>query len=328
MSYGCTALFTIGIVVILATFAARHAGKTVKEQTSSLLVDQVIVGLGDSKIQVAKIFAQKFQTLKGSTALLSEIIRDRIVGYPDEFADDRHVPFIDMETGQNAYPLRGAPLPRDFEVDLNLTPETMKENTQERADALLQFSSVLSTASAAFVFQGNCDPSEKDPEGTAYFENCTAANNDPRLGGVIHPVPTLAGLAEKANDIGIFLKALFEAEPSVMQLHVHFFNSGAGAVLSFPGFRADSASTYVSAGCEWMRESNPSTGRPFGGEEEIARCHRKGSEVPIRRYNPMERELCHDQVLNPGKIRIYGPYLDVIWGLWRLTIGQAVFDRK
>jgi hypothetical protein len=328
VSYGCTAFFTIGIVVIFSTIAAQHAGRTVKEQTSSLLEGQVIAGLAELEVETASIFSQKFQTLKGSGAMLSEIIRDRIVGYPDEFEDDRHVPFKDRETGQNAYPLRGPPLPRDYEVVPNWSPETMKEHTQERAEALLPYIDSLSTSSASFFFQGNCDPDETDLLGPGYLENCTAANNDARSGGAINQGPTLAGLEQKSNDIGLFLKPLFEAEPSVMQLGVYFFNSGAGASLLFPSLRLNSATKYRSSGCDWMRETNPYTGLPFGGDEEMARCHPEGSEVPIRYYNPMERDFCRDQVLHPGEIRVFGPYLDGVWGQWRITIGQAVFDRK
>jgi hypothetical protein len=269
VSYGCTAVFTIVIVVILAALSAQHAGRTVKEQTSSLFDKQVHEGLGQSKLQTSNLFTQKFQTLRGSAALLSEIIRDRIVGYPDNFADDQNVPFVDSETGRNAYPIKGDPLPRDFEVVPNLTPENIVENTQERANVLRRYENVLSTISASFFFQGNCDPNQTNPNGPAYLQNCTAANNDPLLGGIPHPTPTLAGLSEKANDLGIFLKPLWEAEPTVMQISVYFFNSGAGAVLSFPSFHAEFKSDYMSSGCDWMREINPYTGRPFGGDDEM-----------------------------------------------------------
>ena len=77
-----------------------------------------------------------------------------------------------------------------------------------------------------------------------------------------------------------------------------------------------------------MRKTNIYTTRPYGGDEEIARCHPEGTEVPIGLYNPMEREFCGDQASHAGKIRIHGPYIDVSRGLWRLTIGLAVFDRK
>lgn len=78
-----------------------------------------------------------------------------------------------------------------------------------------------------------------------------------------------------------------------------------------------------------MREKNPNTDLPYGTEEEIARCHPNGTRVPGREYNPLERQWCRDQALNPFKAVIVGPYLDAfINDLWLLTIGKAVFDRK
>lgn len=327
VSYGSTAFITIAIVVIFATLAANHAGNIVNREAKELLNSQLASGLQDTELQIARIFEKKFETYKGSAALLSEIIQDRIIGYPDEFEDDRHVPFRDLETGRNAYPLKGASLPRDFEIVPNWTPESLREHTQERAEFFADFVDYFTTSTSVFFFQGNCDPNQDDPAGIGYFENCTAANNDLKTGGVIHPVPTLSGIAEKANDIAIFLKPLFEAETKAMQVNVQFFNSGAGAVLSFPGGRAGGGH-YISSGCEWMLETNPFTGLAFGGDEEIARCSPAGTEVPFRRYNPMERDFCHDQARHPGEIRLFGPFIDALWGKWRMTVGQAIFDRK
>jgi hypothetical protein len=328
VSYGCTALCTITLVVLLATIAAIHAGDVVKEQTKDLMYDQAIEGLRGSTVESADLFSKKFEQLRGSAALLVEIVRDRIVGYPNEYEDDQNVPFVDMETGKNKYPLRGPKLPRDFEVRSNWSPDTIAEHAQERAAPLARFVGIMSTRSAQFSFQGNCNPADIDPNGPGYLENCTDANNDPSLGGVLHPVKTLAGLEQPASDISLFLKPLWESEPSAVMTSVYFHNSGAGAILSFPSFPSLTAINYTSAGCEWMRERNPYTGEPYGSDEEIARCSPAGSDVPIRRYNPMERLFCHDQVLHPEEVRIFGPYLDSVWGQWRLTVGQAVYDRK
>jgi hypothetical protein len=135
-------------------------------------------------------------------------------------------------------------------------------------------------------------------------------------------------LEQKAADIAIFLKPLWEAEPSAIMASVFFHNSGAGAATTFPSFKANSAMQYPSSGCDWMREINPYTGEPLGTEEEIARCSPAGTLVHIREYNAMERLFCHDQARHPGETRIFGPYLDSVWGQWRLTVGQAVFDRR
>eukprot|EP00934_Nitzschia_sp_Nitz4_P003356 Nitzschia sp. Nitz4//scaffold43_size134323//100713//106351//NITZ4_003315-RA/size134323-augustus-gene-0.225-mRNA-1//1//CDS//3329551996//3346//frame0 len=327
VSYGCTALLTTFAVVIIAIVAANKAGRTVQDKTTSLLRDQVLAGLQKSEFQVAELFTIKFQNLRGSSALLAEIVRDRIVDYPNNFDEGQSVPFFDIETGESVYPLEGEPLPRDFEVVSNWSPDTMEEHAQERADSLLYLAGLYSTTAAMFTFQGNCDPNETDPSGAGYLEGCTEAHNDAELGGVINTVATLPGLAKAANDIGILMKPLWEAEESAFQLNVFFFNNGTGATVTFPSFRGHSAVRYVSAGCEWMRTTNPYTGRPYGGDEQIARCRPAGTVVPIRYYNPMEREFCQDQVLNPGKIRIFGPYIDGALGQWRLSLGQATYDR-
>ena len=326
--YGSTAFVTIGIVVLFASLAANIAGNDVNRATAESLNNRVTASLAETEIQVARIFSKKIQRIKGSAVLLSEIIRDRIVGYPNQFEDDRYVPFLDLDTGRNQYPLRGAILPRDFEILLNLMPETIREHTQERAESLSRYSDFISTASSVFFFQGNCDPNQDDPTGPGYLKNCTMANNDSRTGGVIHPVPTTSGLAKKANDISIYLKPLFEAEPDVMQHNVYFFNSGAGAVLTFPGARMDTRGDYISDGCEWMGEINPFTGLAFGGNDAIARCTPVGNIVSPPFYNPMERSFCQDQALHPGEVRIHGPFVDKFWGEWRILVGQAVFDRK
>ncbi len=328
IGYGSTAFVAISLVVLFASLAANIAGNNVNGVTTDRLNDRVTASLAKTEIQVARIFSKKIQRIKGSAVLLSEIIRDRIVGYPNQFEDDRYVPFLDVDTGRNQYPLSGTELPRDFEILPNLMPESIGEHTQEREEFLSRYSNFLSTASGVFFFQGNCDPSQSDPTGLGYLENCTVANNNPQTGGVIHPVPTLSGLAKKANDIGIYLKPLFEAEPDVLQHHVYFFNSGAGAVLTFPGARIETRGDYISDGCEWMSEINPFTGLPFGGSDAIARCTPVGTIVPPRFFNPMERRFCQDQALHPGEVRVHGPFLDTFWGEWRILVGQAVFDRK
>ncbi|KAL3915878.1 MAG: hypothetical protein SGILL_005439 [Bacillariaceae sp.] len=160
-----------------------------------------------------------------------------------------------------------------------------------------------------------------------YHPFCEERYNNATLGGGINPTDTLAPLEQKAADISVFMKAIWEAEPAAMSISVYFFNSGAGAVVQFPSYVSNSEAAYISAGCEWMRETNPYTSLPYATEEEIARCEPSGTKVPLRLYNPMERPFCSDQALHPGEVRISGPYLDANWGTWRLTVGQAVFDR-
>lgn len=328
VSYGATAFLTIFAVVLMATIAALSAGRGVKSETRSLFTDQLIEGLHESGILTARIFSKKFNNLRTSSSLLTEIVRDRVVGYPAEFADDRHVPFVDMETGTRQYPLKAKLLPRDWQVQSNWRLDNLEEHTQERAELFKAFVGFMSTESAFFSFQGNCNPEDTVPSLPGYFPFCTDDNNNATLGGAVNPTPTLAALEQKAADIGVFLKPIWEAEPSAMQASVFFHNSGAGASVVLPSFQVDAARFYVSSGCDWMRHMNSYTNKPLGTEEEIARCSAAGTQVPIRLYNPMEREFCADQALHPGETRIYGPFLDAVWGQWRLSIGEAAFDRK
>lgn len=329
VSYGSTAFFTILVVVLMATIAAILAGEGVKPDTRELLTDQLIDNLQTSGLLMARIFSQRFTNLRTSSTLLVEVVRDRIVGYPNEFADDRYVPFIDTETGTRQYPLKANLLPRDWQIIPNVNLDNLLEHVQqERVEFFSPVVNFMSTASAQFSFAGNCNPEHTTPNMPGYFPLCTDDYNNATLGGMINPTPTLAALEQKAADIGVFMKPIWESEPSAMQAGVYFHNSGAGAYLGYPSFHASSAQFYNSSGCEWMRELNNYTNKPFGTEEEIARCNPSGSQVPMRLYNPMERKFCADQALHPGKSRIFGPYLSPLLGQWRISIGKAVYDRK
>jgi hypothetical protein len=328
VSYGITAVLTILLVVILAIIASFRAGNVVKDNTRKMLRSEVILSIRDSSKYTADIFTARFGSVRGTATLAAELVRDRIVGYPDQgYEDDQNVPFLDIDTQRNKYPLKTPPLPRDWEITLNVNKSNLDENFQERASYFAGLIDRTSTASASFSFPGNCDPTETDPKGWAYFENCTDANNDATLGGVIHPVGTTRWLAEKAADIGIFLKPLWEAEPDAISITVDFHNSGAGATLKFPSSHLHSTSSYVSEGCDWMNQTNPYTGEPFATAEEMQRCHPPGTVVQMRDHNPMERAFCRDQALNPGETRFFGPFLDSQYVEWRITIGQSIFDR-
>jgi hypothetical protein len=327
VSYGTTAFLTIFAVVLMATITALLAGEGVKNDTRDLLTDQLIENLQTSGLLMARIFSMRFTNLRSSSSLLAEVIRDRIVGYPNDFADDRFVPFTDIETGERKYPLKANLLPRDWQLISNLNQENLPEHVQERIDVFSPFVGVMTTASAVFAFQGNCNPNHTSPSMPGYFPFCTDDNNNATLGGMINPTPTLAALEQKAADIAVFIKPIWEAEPSAMQAGVFFHNSGAGAYVGYPTFHANGAGFYISAGCEWMRELNAYTSKPFGTEEEIARCSPAGTQVGLRLYNPMEREFCADQARHPGEIRMFGPFLSTSFNMWRLTVGKAVFDR-
>jgi hypothetical protein len=331
--YGITAFITVFIVVSIAIIAALRAGDKVRDESSALFQRQLDSILQDTGVLTGDILDKKMNNLKGSVELLVEVVRDRIVGYPnDGWEDDSNVPFVDLDTGIRAYPLKADLLPRDWMIEPNLRTndiDVLWEHLQERFndDGMKELIQLWNTESSMFVFQGVCDPNLTDPTQIGYYPFCTEENNDASLGGKINPTTTLAPLEQKAADIGIFLKAIYEAQPLALNIGVVFANSGAGAMVLFPSFKAVPGLEYTSEGCEWMRESNTLTGRPLGTEEEMNRCTPKGTRQTTRQYNGLEREWCADQALHPGETRIFGPYAPVSELSWRLTIGRAVFDR-
>eukprot|EP00529_Nitzschia_sp_RCC80_P002698 CAMPEP_0113449536 /NCGR_PEP_ID=MMETSP0014_2-20120614/5351_1 /TAXON_ID=2857 /ORGANISM="Nitzschia sp." /LENGTH=1855 /DNA_ID=CAMNT_0000340819 /DNA_START=9 /DNA_END=5576 /DNA_ORIENTATION=- /assembly_acc=CAM_ASM_000159 len=327
-AYGITAFLTIFLVVLCATIAAIRAGDAVTNQTETLFREQLFGGMTERNFLTVEILTKKFSNLKSTSSLLTEIVRDRIVGYPDDgWEDDNHVPFIDRETRQRVYPLKANLLPRDWQVKSNWNETNLEEHAQERADIFRGLVGFLLTESAFFFFQGNCNPNHTLPSQLAYYPVCTDEYNDAALGGKVNPTDTLAPLEQKAADIGVFMKPIWEAEPLAMAVNVYFFNSGAGASLIFPSYQADSSAYYQSAGCEWMDQINTLTGRPYGTAARRF-CRPAGDLVSIRNYNPMERPFCADQALHPGQTRIFGPYLDTPFRQWRMSIGEAVFDRR
>jgi len=332
--YGITAFVTVFIVVLISTIAANRAGKSVREESIELFRIQLDAIVQESGVMTGDILDKKMNSLRGSANLLVEIVRDRIVGYPnDGWENDTHVPFVDQETGRRVYPLKAELLPQDYSVKSNLDTndiDNLAENLQERLgdDVLRPLFQGWNTERAMFSFQGNCDPNLTDPDTEGYYPFCSDKNNDASLGGKINPTTTLAPLEQKAADIGVFLKAIWEAQPLAVSIGVIFVNSGAGAMVTYPSFTADSANDYTSAGCDWMRETNSLTGRPYATENEINRCTPPGRISSIREYNGLERKWCSDQALHPGETRIFGPYGDVTKSSWRVTFGKAAFDRK
>jgi hypothetical protein len=330
VTFGSTAFLTIALAVLLATIAAQLAGKIVQEEARDSLRKQVIRNIRSTSTYVADVIQRRLSNLEGAAALQGEIVRDRIVGYPDRgWEDDLHVPFFDMLSQRNVYPIEGNPLPRDWNVTVGVLNESMaEENLQERSDLIKIYGAFgFSTSTAMYRFQGNCDPDETDPSSVTYYPNCKDANNDVITGGVVRPVETTKYLALKAAEIGILMKPIWESHPEILLMSVGFRNSGAGSDVSFPAFYADGTTQYISQGCEWMRQINPLTGKPFGTVVEIARCRPSGELVNERDYNPLERQWCADQALHPGKVRNFGPFRSSNDFFWLISLGKAVFDR-
>jgi len=326
ISFGVSAFLTLTVVVVLASTSAYTAAKTVKSETDKVMRDQVIRNLLNSSRFLAEQYTVHMQNLEGVIQIMTEITQDRIVGYPDSgWEDDRNVPFLDMDTNTNKYPLKVPPVPLDWNVTGNIRPENAFEHMQERSEWRGELP-IASTPS--YFMQGICDPSVTDPDNPSYYENCTEANNNVTTGGVVAPSPTSQGLYEKSGDLGVLLKPLYESHEEILRIGLHFSNSGAGAGLTYPGYVRDKTPPYESIGCDWMREINPYTGEAYANETEIERCHPAGTLVPHREYNPMERAWCRDFALRPKEVVFYGPFQANGNGIALVSIGRGLFDRQ
>jgi hypothetical protein len=327
LSFGASAVFTLFLVVALASITSHLAGQQVRGQSDNVMRAQVIANLAESVEFVGDTITAYLQALEGNVQLMVEATSERIVGYPNEgYEDDRHVPFKDSVSGLNKYPLNLPPPPLDWNITVNVNSSNAEEHLQERAALALAYQ--VSSESASYFIQGACDPSANNSNSLRHYPNCSEANNNMETGGVIAPTVTSKWIHEKAADLVVFLKPLFESNPSILLNSVSFHNSGAGATIDYPGYvRIGNGKPYVSEGCDWMREINPRSLQPFATEEEIARCHPAGSLVHQREYNPVERPWFKDFVLNSGEVRLFGPYRAYGEGLSIITFGRAIFDR-
>lgn len=186
------------------------------------------------------------------------------------------------------YPLKNDPLPFDWDFSHAPNKGNVTEDLKQHVQNRLSWYSEerLSFIAAMYHFQGTCDPQN--------HQNCSDSNNDISTGGLVAPSPTNEQVYNKAADLSPFLRSLYEYHQDIKSLGVYFSNSGSGSFTFFPHYELDVAGSYISAGCEWMRQPNPidPTPGPIGTEEEIARCHQKDTTVPTRDYNPLERGWC------------------------------------
>lgn len=327
ISFGTTSVLGIVAVLVLAISAVHHAGEIVKNQAHHSIRDQVLTNIQHKSMHIADVVTRKLANLEATAAIMAEIARDRIVGYPyNGYEHDIHVPFYDADQGRNVYPMRGDPLPLNWNITINVNDSNYMEHAQERWH--WYDGTPLSTVSASYTFQGTCDPRANRTQ-PYFYENCTDANNNVTTGGVVRPTPTNQFLYEKSSELGLFLKPLWESVQEAYIIGFYFVNSGAGSLTAFPPKYATlRRGSYTSIGCDWMNATNNFTGKPLATPDEIKRCHPEGEFVEEVEYNPLERPWCREEALNPNKTISYGPYLNVGQGLlWLVTVGRAVFDR-
>ena len=179
----------------------------------------------------------------------------------------------------------------------------------------------------AYFMPGSCNPLETNSSSVSYFPDCTDVDNDVTMGGVF-PTPTHKDVYEKAADLAVTLKAVFEGNQQIASCGVHFFNSGIATSLSHPGANiAELLPGYTSDGCDWMREINQRNGKPFGTKEDIKQCHPAGEFVPNRAYNSVERSWYRAAASTSGVIW-FGPLLRSIEErIPTYLVSKSVFDQ-
>ena len=203
VSFGVSSAIAIGVVILATALTAKSVGENIKSQARELLEGQVIANTRASSEHAADTLSTKFDNLGKVVSLLAELTTDRIVGYPDDqWETDEHVPFLDTLSGKNVYPILTDTLPPDWNITMNVNESNYQEHVQDRWPWYSRFP--ISTASAAYRFQGQCDPEENDPAAATYYKNCTDANNDYSTGGVVQPTSTNRYLAERLRIWGCF----------------------------------------------------------------------------------------------------------------------------
>ncbi|KAL7569171.1 hypothetical protein ACA910_016997 [Epithemia clementina (nom. ined.)] len=331
-SFGSATFITLMLVVIVSIIMLNAAGNLVKERSSNVMREQINSRIVETTKTTAESFAKFKENYDGVVQQVVEITLDRIVGYPESgWEDDRFVPFYDVDSQRNVYPLEVDPIPLDWQITRDVTDENFERVFPGRKKTfwLDQARNFVSYSSGSFFMQGQCNPEITEPIHVTYYPNCTEANNDVKTGGSVRPTSTAEGLYNKSAELAILLRPLHEVNGDVFFVGVYFFNSGAGASVTYPGVYYSGVNvSYISAGCDWLRDVNTKTGAKLATEEEIARCRPKGEMVRGREYNPVEREWFREAVVNRDSIYWYGPHKLIGVDIALMTVCKAVFDRR
>ncbi|KAL3924455.1 MAG: hypothetical protein SGILL_001036 [Bacillariaceae sp.] len=323
LSFGSVNLITILVVVLVCVFLTLLAGNNVKEASTETIEELVQTSLAFQARYLAESLTESI-VLFDVVKFLYEATRDRFEGHPS-FGDE-HVPFYDIDSGSNRYPVRGPEMPIEWNVSPNVDESNYEEYLQSRWEVFKN--TPIDTKQTGFIMQGACDPLETNPEADAYWPNCTEANNNILTGGVISPSNQTELYYRKGGDLAPTLRALFEQWEVVRDLGLYFMNQGAGASVNYPHYSVSTQSTYTSIGCDWLLSPNPyDPTRTIGTDDMLTNCRPEGDVVSSRLYNPMERGFCREQALEPD--RIFASTFENAWnpGEWLLVLGRGVYDR-
>ena len=336
-TFGSISAIVILLVMIASIVASIATGNSIEKSADQNVDQWVNEYLASTARYVSETISPKVVP-DDLLSLMVQILKDRFRGYPNE--DDSQVPFFDLKTQSNVYPLMNEALGPDLDFDFSRDSEdgqsgNIDENNYSEHLGEKRYSWYasqyprVSTSSAMYHMQGSCDPNATIGA-VSYHPNCTSANNDIDTGGVIAPTPTSRQVHRKSADLVPFIKALYEQEGDLYDLGYYFTNSGAGSSMIFPHTTLDSSATYVSVGCDWLNSTNPvgTEQKSILTDEEIGRCHPEGVEVPTREYNPLERGWFRDFALDAFRTSTFGPYINA-WNSetqWLMGAGRPIYD--
>lgn len=232
LSFGSLSVLSIALIVITCVTASICVGENSKK-----IFGDTIEGLTENfqGLRVRYLAESLDHRLfpRDVSELVYQATLDRFEGYP--LATDEQVPFQDIETGKNGYPIVGPYVPLEWNVTQVVTDENFEQHLQTRQHWYGDIP--ISTASAVFHIQGACDPAETDPSSPTYHPGCSVENNDIDKGGIENPSDLTGMIYRKSAGLVPYLKALYEYNQDLRDLGVYFANGGSGATMNFPAVR-------------------------------------------------------------------------------------------
>ena len=179
LSFGIVSTLTLCIMMVATITLSVSTGNSVKARCREPLDEWLSDNTATARY-VTEAFAPKLPS--NIVDSLHAIVRDRFEGYPDAqgYEDDSLVPFYDVTTKRQRYPLDLPMLPMDWQLDPNVDVRNADEQLQGRGHWFPGF--MVSTASAFYGMQGTCDPEETNKTAATYYPNCTDAHNNMTTG--------------------------------------------------------------------------------------------------------------------------------------------------
>ena len=305
-SYGFITFLSITLVVVFGIISVIHAGNLVKSESKYGLTYQVTTKLHTLNKHTAYVLTEKLLYYRKTSTLIKELVQDRIVGYNGSsnivvlndlddsnntttttttttatatrnddhpFINDMYVPFYDVDSNTNVYPLRtslssllefkphttiddfiesfGTKRATYFMLENNsqMNQEDQQDDQQQQdyyndTSGSILPPNTVSMKSAMYTYPGSGDDSACDGDDTA---NCTAAritgeDEDEILSFLssLSSIPSEAAaittktLGMKSADLSVYLKSFYESIPEASSISIQYHNSGIGSIVEIP----------------------------------------------------------------------------------------------